>query len=199
LVARGLPFAFLTVAALAACVGEDPDTTAASQGPDGGSSSSGVISGNLVEDSSFENGCSGITSNGELTSDSSQGLARTGAKACKVCRTPGGEPTLYVYARVDVTPKVDEVYDVSAWMRKVPGVEGGREDKISINGIDSGGSANDDGFLANGPESISDEWKFASLTWTVRKDADRARVDLGLPAAADNVCFLVDDLTVKRK
>jgi hypothetical protein len=33
----------------------------------------------------------------------------------------------------------------------------------------------------------------------VRKDADRARVDLGLPAAADNVCFLVDDLTVKRK
>lgn len=184
----------------AACVGDDPDTTRATPAVDGGSSSSGGPLGtNLAENGGFENGCGGplFFTNGEMSSDAT---AKSGGKSCKVCRTPGGEPSLYLYARLEVKPKAGEVYDVSAWMRKAPGIESGGSSFIAVGGLDSGDSSNDDGASANGPVAVTDEWKEAKVTWTVAKDgADRARVDIGLPQADDGVCFLVDDLVVTKK
>lgn len=199
--ARGISFAFLIVAAVAACVGEDPDVPATTPGPDGGSSSSGGLVGNLIVDGSFENGCAAISTNGGRPpeSDSTPKLAHTGGKTCKVCRMPGAEPSLYIYAVVDDAPKVNAVYEVSAWVRKVPGVESGGNSQMTIIGLDPGDAVNGDGQAVDGPETISDVWQEARLTWTVTKDAAQARVDLGIPQAPDNICFLVDDLYVKRK
>lgn len=191
---------FLVVAAAAACVGEDPDTRDTAPPTDGGTTSSGGPTGtNLVENGGFENGCGEplFFTNGAIASDAT---AKTGGKSCEVCRTPGGEPSLYLYARLDVKPKVGETYEVSAWMRKAPGIESGGDSQISFGGVDTGGSFNDDGASANGPVAVTDEWKEAKVTWTVAKDgADRARIDIGLPQAADGVCFLVDDLFATKK
>ena len=196
--ARGISFAFLIVAAAAACVGEDPDSVPTTPTGDGGSSGAPADTG-LVENGGFENGCEPLfTSNGAMTSDTT---AKTGGKSCKLCRTPGGEASLYLYARLGkVNPKVGDVYDVSAWMRKAPGAESGVNSAIFIAGIDSTGSVNGDGANGNGPDAITDTWKEAKLSWTVaRADGEIARVDIGLPSAAANVCFLIDDLTVTKR
>lgn len=199
--ARGISFAFLIVVAAAACtacVGEDPNSVPTTPASDGGSSGGPANTG-LVENGGFENGCDTLfTSNGALTSDST---AKTGAKSCKLCRTPGGEPSLYLYARLGkVNPKVGDTYDVSAWMRKAPGSESGGNSQIAIASLDSTGSPTGDGTTGNGPDAITDEWKEAKLSWTVAKaDGQIARVDIGLPSAADNVCILIDDLTVTRR
>jgi hypothetical protein len=197
-VARGISFSFLIVAALvAACVGDDPATPSATPAVDGGSSGGPADTG-LVENGSFENGCGEplFYSNGAITSDST---GRTGGKSCKLCRTPGGEPTLYLYARLDLVPKVGDAYEVSAWMRKAPGIESGGNSQIAIGGVDANESQNGDFGGADGPSALTDVWKEARATWTVSKsDGVKARIDLGLPAAPDNVCFLVDDLSVKK-
>lgn len=200
--ARGTSFTLLIVVAVAACVGDDPKPAGTTPGADGGTSSSssggGPTGTNLAENGGFENGCAAplFDSNGELSSDPS---GKTG-KACKVCRTPGGEPSLYFYAPIDVKPKIGETYEVSVLVRKAPGIESGGNSQISIGGVDSSNSFNDDGALANGPTAITDEWKEAKVSWTVAKDgADRARVDLGLPQAVDGICFLVEDLFVTKK
>ena len=171
-----------------------PTTPSADAGSSGGPTNTG-----LVENGGFENGCEPLfTSNGALTSDTT---ARTGAKSCKLCRTPGGEPSLYLYARLgNVNPKAGDIYDVSAWMRKAPGVDSGGNSLIAIASLDSTGSVNGDGASANGPDAITDVWKEAKVSWTVAKaDGEIARVDIGLPSAADNVCFLIDDLTVTKR
>lgn len=197
--ARGILFSILTVVAAAACVGDDPDTgSGTTPAPDAGGTT-GPFNGGGVEDGSFENGCSLVTSNGEITPDSTPQLAHTGGKTCKLCRTPGGEPSLYLYARFNLEAKVDEVYEVSAWMRKVPGVESGGDTQITINGVGSDQSLVGKGAEANGPDAITDVWKEAKVTWTVTEAVARARIDLGVPQATDNICFLVDDLSVKKK
>lgn len=195
---RGISFVVLTSAALAAgCVGDNPDASTPAPANEAGSNAPPNTG--LVENGTFENGCGEplFFSNGAMSSDPT---AKTGAKSCKLCRTPGGEPSLYLYARLgNVKPKVGETYVVSAWMRKAPGIDSGGNSLIAIGGLDSGGSVNGDGEPTNGPDAITDVWKEATTTWTVKMDAAIARVDIGLPQAADNVCFLVDDLSVTLK
>jgi hypothetical protein len=198
-VARGISFALLILVAVSACVGDDPPTPSTTTTPVDGGSSGGPADTGLVENGSFENGCGEplFSSNGAITPDST--TAKTGGKSCKLCRTPGGEPSLYFYARLDVQPKVGEVYEVSAWMRKAPGIESGGDGEIAIGGLDVNGSQNGDSGSGAGLSAITDTWKEAKATWTVaRDDGVKVRVVVGLPAAADNVCFLVDDLSVKK-
>jgi hypothetical protein len=189
--------------AFGGCVGDDPDTSPAPVSDGGTSSSGGQAGDNLVEGGGFENGCGEpvfASNGGPLTSFTEFG--KTGAKACKVCRATGSaEPSLYLYARLDLRPKAGEVYAVSAFVRRAPGAETNGDTQISISGIDVGGSVMEGNKTgANGPKIIGDEWKPAEVTWTVAQDgADSVRVDFGIPQAAEGNCFLVDDLVVVRK
>jgi hypothetical protein len=206
-VARGtITSVFLIVAAavaFGACVGDDPDTSPPSGGDGGSSSSGGPAVDNLVVGGGFENGCGEpvfYSNGGPLVSFSEFG--RSGAKACKVCRAAdSAEPSLYLYARLDLRPNAGEVYSVSAFVRRAPGAETNGDNQISISGIDPGGSVMEDNKTgANGPKIIGDVWAIAEATWTVAQDgADSVRVDFGIPQAAEGNCFLVDDLVVVRK
>lgn len=200
----GISLVFALVA-VAACVGESPDTNGTTpSGNDGGTSSSGGSSGtNLADNGGFENGCPSGTSSADITTEIQ--IVNTGAKACKVC-SKGTEAGYILELTVDVQAKKGDVYRVSASMRKAPDVAAGNGSLVSVIAIDSGGSPIErspgipEGASTPGPQVSDTGYKEAGADWTVGSDGvSRVRIDVGHQGGAAGECFLVDDVSLTKK
>lgn len=200
--AREILFSFLIIAAAAACVGDNPDTTGTTPGVDAGDPNGDPVGQTLIINGGFEDGVSGFSStNAEITSETT--TIRHG-KALKVCKILTDEAGYYVYGFIGVQPNDRDVFKVSAWMREAPGTKtGGNPPRIAIVGMDADGSpldAPNEGSIASGPFVDDRGWKEVTTTWTVSNDrALNVRLDIGFQTGEVGNCFLIDDLSFTKQ
>jgi hypothetical protein len=177
--------------------GTPTDATATdSTTTDGAADADTHVAPNLLDESSFENGCTWNGFQGSSATDTA--TARTGTKSCRICTSPTTADYFTGNSNfTDVGPVVGATYHAVGWVRSAPGAAappGGVRltfrtlDPVPFTPIE--GSATP--FI-----SFTAAWQKLEVSFTVTKPA--ANMDVYIATdTAPGACFLIDDVWLEK-
>lgn len=174
----------------------DKDSTATDAAADAGPDADTHVGPNLLDDSSFENGCTWMGYQGVSTTDST---ARTGTKSCRICTAP--LTTDYFTGNSNPTgtaPVIGAKYHAVAWIRRASGAAVPPGAALNVRTFNPSPFTTVES-TSTLPSVIpfTDTWQRLDVTLTVTQAAATIDVYIGTDTAP-GACFLIDDVWLEK-
>jgi hypothetical protein len=186
----------VVLAAIAACVGNDPDTTPASSsgGSSGGASSGGGST--ALDTYDFEEGCGGWLPTGTATTDTVR--AQGGSTACRICLN-AGDDYAFLSRTIERPLAVGDEVTMTAYVSAPTDGPSAGTMIVELITVDEGERHLEE---EESHPTLTGEWQKSVTTLKVTKPGAKL-VKLSVGAApkdgASDGCFVLDDVVFAKK
>jgi hypothetical protein len=164
---------------------------------DAGADADTHVGPNLLDESSFESGCTWNGFQGTSATDST--TAHTGTKSCRVCTSPF--TTDYFTGNSHYTntaPAVGATYRAVAWVRTAPGAAVPPNAVLNLRTLDPSPFTGIEAIATAATGSpLTDTWRSLEITLAVTKAAATMDVFVATNTVPGS-CFLIDDVWLEK-